>query len=119
MVHASTSTDDFRFRRAAPDAQAILGAEVLGIAHVKRRTRASEKAGLRYGWFANRNPTLRAVGRVAQEHGPICARMAADAVLARIAEGLAPTTREAVFVVREAAHRLANVAAVNGTRGQG
>jgi hypothetical protein len=105
MLQADTPPAALRPRRA-PDTYALAGIEVLGLGSLKPRARFSQKRAFRYHWFAGRNPSLRAVGLVAEEHGMLLARMAADAVLARVDEGLAPTSREAAWIVREAAHRL-------------
>jgi hypothetical protein len=104
MLHGATSTSD----------HARLGAETLGIAHLKARARLKQKLAARYGWLAGRTRALEVIGCIARDHGPIAARLAGDAVLARLADGLDLTTREAAYVAREAAHRLSSVRAVNG-----
>jgi hypothetical protein len=115
MLQVASTSDALRPRRE-PDEHALLGIEVLGLGHLKPRARLKEKRALKYHWFAGRNGALAAVGRVAESDGPIAARMAADAVLSRIDEGLDPTTREAVYIIREAAHRLSNLRDINGGR---
>jgi hypothetical protein len=117
MLHVSTSDSALRPRRE-PDEHARIGAVVLGLDKLKPRARLKAKKALRYCWFAGRNGALSAIGIIAEEHGPIAARMCADAALSRLAEGLDLTTREAAYVAREAAHRLTNVSAVNGQGGR-
>jgi hypothetical protein len=90
------------------NARAHLGAEVLGIAHLNPRSRLKQKAALRYNWFAGRTRALEAIGVIAADHGPVAARLAGDAVLGRLAEGIRLTTREAAYVCRETAFRLVN-----------
>jgi hypothetical protein len=115
-----TPTNAVEIRAARRQGQmgphARAGLEVLGLDRLKPKSRLLKRH--RFYWFWGRLLALEALGRVVEEHGPVAARMCADAVLARLDEGLDLTTREGAFVVREAGHRLGNVGAVNGTRGR-
>jgi hypothetical protein len=103
-------------RQGEMGTHARVGLEVLGLDRLKPKSRLLKAH--RFYWFYGRILALEALGRVVEEHGSVAARMCADAVLARLDEGLHLTTREGAYVVREAAHRLADVRAVNGPGGR-
>jgi hypothetical protein len=97
-----------------PDADGQRALDALGLTGMTRRVRPHRRTG-HYKWFIGRLKLLSVLGRIVADHGPIAARMCADAIQAEIDAGNEPTTREAIIIAKLAASNLTKPRTAGGS----